>query len=84
MHLLCTGEHAHPKTKECSALNAELSPLLLPRDAAKHLGLSEKCLEKWRYRGTGPRYLKLGNRIRYTLKDLTAWAEQNARTSTSV
>ena len=59
-------------------------PLLLsPKDAAKHLALSEKALEKWRCQGTGPRFLKLGNRIRYKLDDLIEWAEQTARTSTS-
>ena len=52
-------------------------------DAAVHLGLSPRTLEKHRCFGTGPVYRKLGGRIVYHLDDLDSWAEQGLRRSTS-
>lgn len=52
-------------------------------DAAVHLGLSPRTLEKHRCYGTGPVYHKLGGRIVYRREDLDAWAEQGLRRSTS-
>lgn len=52
-------------------------------DAAVHLGLSPKTLEKHRCYGTGPRYHKLGGRIVYAITDLDAWADIGRKTSTS-
>jgi hypothetical protein len=68
-------------------MNAPLMPIL-PRfvrtpDAALHLGLSARTLEKHRCYGTGPAYHKLGGRIVYAIVDLDAWAEQGLRKSTS-
>lgn len=52
-------------------------------DAAVHLGLSPRTLEKHRCYGTGPVYRKLGGRIVYRIEDLEAWAEKGTRRSTS-
>lgn len=52
-------------------------------DAAVHLGLSARTLEKHRCFGTGPVYRKLGGRIVYSIEDLDAWAELGLRRSTS-
>ena len=52
-------------------------------DAAVHLGLSPRALEKHRCFGTGAVYRKLGGRIVYHLDDLDSWAEQGLRRSTS-
>ena len=52
-------------------------------DAAVHLGLSARTLEKHRCFGTGPVFRKLGGRIVYAIEDLDAWAEQGSRKSTS-
>lgn len=52
-------------------------------DAAVHLGLSARTLEKHRCFGTGPIYRKLGGRIVYAIDDLDAWAELGLRRSTS-
>lgn len=52
-------------------------------DAAVHLGLSPRTLEKHRCYGTGPAYHKLGGRIVYRLEDLDRWAELGLRRSTS-
>lgn len=52
-------------------------------DAAVHLGLSARTLEKHRCFGTGPVYRKLGGRIVYAIDDLDAWAELGTKRSTS-
>lgn len=52
-------------------------------DAAVHLGLSARTLEKHRCFGTGPAYRKLGGRIVYSIDELEAWAERGRRRSTS-
>lgn len=52
-------------------------------DAAVHLGLSARTLEKHRCFGTGPVYRKLGGRIVYAVTGLDAWAEQGLRRSIS-
>lgn len=51
-------------------------------DAAVHVGLSARTLEKHRCFGTGPDYRKLGRRIVYSVADLDAWAERGRRRST--
>jgi hypothetical protein len=35
--------------------------------------LSPRTLERWRYQGTGPQYLKVGGRIVYRLADIEAY-----------
>lgn len=47
-------------------LETNLSPLLSAGRAAELIGNHPKTLEKWRARGIGPKYLRLGGRIRYT------------------
>ena len=59
-------------------MDAIIAPTL-PRflrtpDAAVHLGLSARTLEKHRCYGTGPIFRKLGGRVVYAIKDLDAWA----------
>ena len=44
-----------------------------PKQAAGILALSTRTLDRYRQRGTGPAYYKLGGRIRYRMKDLTEW-----------
>lgn len=46
-------------------------------------GLSPKTLANQRVRGDGPRFLRIGNRIRYEVADLAAYLESCRRTSTS-
>ncbi|WP_342251549.1 helix-turn-helix transcriptional regulator [Sphingomonas sp. OTU376] len=52
-------------------------------DAALHVGLSPRTLEKHRYCGTGPDYHKLGGRVLYTLEALDAWLQQGLHKPTA-
>lgn len=46
---------------------------LTPADAAEVLAVPVATLAQWRYRGTGPRYSKIGLVVRYARRDLDAW-----------
>ena len=43
--------------------------------------LSPRTLERWRYRGTGPQYLKVGARILYRVADIEAFEAEQLRES---
>lgn len=49
------------------------SSLLDTRAAAAYLALSPRTLEKWRTRGTGPAYSRIGRRVVYRRDDLDAF-----------
>jgi hypothetical protein len=38
--------------------------------------LSPRTLERWRWLGQGPRYLKVGGRVVYRLEDIIEFEEQ--------
>ena len=58
--------------------------LLTTAEAAEILRLSPRTLEDFRWRGAGPRYMKLSrNAVRYLHRDLLAWIEERARFNTS-
>ena len=53
------------------------------REAAAWLGLSPKTLERYRVSGEGPDFHKSGDRVRYLLTDLEAWASARRWSSAS-
>ena len=56
-------------------------PLALPKAVAEYLGTTPQNLAQMRYRGTGPKFIKLGHRaIRYSWADVFAWLEANTLT----
>lgn len=57
--------------------------LLSEQAVSKSLGLTRKALQNMRWRGGGPRYVKLGRRVLYDPADLEAWIQQNKRSDTS-
>ena len=61
----------------------EATIYLNTRQAAVHLGLSTRTLDRFRVSGDGPVFLKFGGRVRYLREDLEAWARTRRRKSTS-
>ena len=58
--------------------------LINEREAARFLRFSARHVQGLRYRGGGPRFLRMSARcVRYRRADLRAWADSLARTSTS-
>ncbi|PIR39746.1 MAG: integrase [Alphaproteobacteria bacterium CG11_big_fil_rev_8_21_14_0_20_39_49] len=52
-------------------------PVYLTSDqAAEYLGVHPRLMENWRWRKTGPDFVKVGNRIRYKLENLEGFVEK--------
>lgn len=51
----------------------ERVPLLTPAELAALLAVPESTLADWRYRRSGPRYLRLGRLVRYSLEEVDEW-----------
>ena len=49
--------------------------LLTEKDAAAFLSISVRTIQNWRFHNTGPKYKKLGRLVRYSIVDLSAYAE---------
>jgi hypothetical protein len=41
--------------------------------------MSTRTLEQWRWKGIGPRYLKIGGRVLYRLEDIEAYEAAKCR-----
>jgi predicted DNA-binding transcriptional regulator AlpA len=46
---------------------------------ALRLGMSARTLQRWRWKGKGPNYLKLGGRVVYRISDVEAWEERSLK-----
>lgn len=57
--------------------------LLNESEAAEFLRLKPKTLARWRWKGQGPVYRKIGGAIRYTVTDMERYLEEATRQSTS-
>lgn len=56
-----------------SALRRLQSELLTTAEAADLLRVRVETLAQWRWRGTGPAYLKNGSRVLYRREAIEAW-----------
>lgn len=57
----------------------DLKALLTPAEAAEFIGgLREQTLATWRMQKRGPRFLKVGSKVRYRKSDLDDWLEAQA------
>ena len=50
---------------------------------ARRWAISPRTLERWRWLGQGPRYLKLGGRCVYRLEDVESYEKAQLRARTS-
>lgn len=65
-----------PQQASTPPATTNTAPRYLTNDeAATHLRLSPRTLEKLRVIGGGPRFRKFGRRVMYALSDLDAWAD---------
>lgn len=61
---------------------AERRPLAEPTDIAKYIGTTEHQLAQDRYHGRGPKFIKVGKRVRYRWEDVDAWLDANTKQCT--
>jgi excisionase family DNA binding protein len=59
-----------------------MEPLLKTREAAKMLGVSMRTLEGMRRSGEGPKFVRIGNSVRYRPETLTEYSKQCEHSST--
>jgi hypothetical protein len=52
------------------------------KQLAARWGLSPRTFEGWRWRGTGPAFLKLGGRVVYKLEDILAYEAEHRHLNT--
>ena len=52
------------------------------QEAAEYIGMKPATLEVWRVYGKGPVFRKFGRVVRYEVKDLDKWIDDQARTHT--
>lgn len=50
---------------------------------AERWGVSQRTLERWRWLGFGPRYIKIGGRVVYRVDEIEGFEERQTRQSTS-
>jgi hypothetical protein len=56
--------------------------LLTEQEAGPQLRRTAQAMRDWRFRGGGPRYVKLGGRIYYRQSAITAFIEERELTPT--
>ena len=59
-------------------MNATLTPLLTTAELAAYLKKPVDTVRDWRYQGTGPAYIKVGQAVRYRQDAVEAWLEEQA------
>ena len=52
-------------------------------ELSRRWSISPRTLERWRWLGQGPRYLKIGGRVVYRLEDVEAYEAERMRESTA-
>ena len=53
------------------------------RHLARRWAMSPRTLERWRWTGEGPRYLRIGGRIVYRMRDIEAFEAERLHASTT-
>ena len=50
---------------------------------ADRLSVATRTLERWRWQGVGPKFIKVGGRVRYRIEDVEEYETSRLCTSTS-
>ena len=56
---------------------------LKQRELADRWNMSPRTLERWRWVGEGPQFIKIGGRVVYRLEDVEAYEQNQLRASTA-
>ncbi len=57
--------------------------LLYEKEVAQFLSIKVATLRRWRWRGVGPTYIKLGGAVRYHPADVRRYVDEGRTSSTS-
>ena len=78
-HAFVVSQSTWPERKETEMKAAHLNQIEL----AARWRISPRTLERWRWIGDGPRFVKLGGRVVYRLCDIEEYEQAMIRSSTS-
>lgn len=54
-----------------------MSNYLSTREVADLLGMSPHTINRWRYEGTGPKFVRIGSKVcRYRAEDVEQWINE--------
>lgn len=56
---------------------------LTEQEAANYVKKCKRSLQKYRKEGRGPKFIKIGASVRYSIDHLDAWMDSLTKTSTS-
>lgn len=59
-----------------------MDELLTAAELAAKLHKTSASLAQWRYKGIGPKFIKLGGSVRYRARDVEAWLDAQTQTQT--
>lgn len=54
-------------------------PLARPEEVAEYIGVPVRTLAQWAWKGTGPRWSKVGRHRRYRWDDLEKWLDEQSK-----
>ena len=60
-----------------------MQTLMTTKQVAEMIGFSHRTLAKWRQEGRGPKYIKIGSSVRYTIEDVEEWSLKRKRYSST-
>lgn len=78
-HAFVVSQSNWPERKEAEMKETHLNQLEL----AVRWRISHRTLERWRWTGEGPKFLKVGGRVVYRLSDVEEYEQSIVRSSTS-
>ena len=59
----------------------DLTDTITVDQLAEQLGITVNAVHSMRYRGNGPRAIRIGRRLRFLPEDIELWLEQNRETA---
>jgi hypothetical protein len=74
-----------PPARDASEDREVSSPVrhLNQYELSRRWNVSQRTLERWRWLGQGPRFLKIGGRVGYRVEDIEDYEARQLRTSTA-
>jgi DNA-binding transcriptional regulator YiaG len=54
-----------------------------PKQLAERLQISEYTLASWRCKGEGPKFMKFGKAVRYSVESVSEWEIDKTKSNTS-
>ena len=79
-----TGRPDQPSQPPSQEPRKDPEALIRQDVAAVILDVTPRCMENWRHRGEGPKFVRISGRcIRYRRSDLYEWIEGHVKSSTS-